>query len=112
LRSDELTGPGGEAISPAMFRAWSSAVLGESVDLLRAELRRALTEWHDAARAASARTAIAPAASAPGATSVAGVFAQIGAKLDGLVSGWRWSERPVRWIRAARERVRRSEPSA
>jgi hypothetical protein len=109
-RSGELTGPAGEAVSPLALRAWSSAALADSLDTVSAELRRVLGEWEGAREVREEVTAPAPRAPEPSpepaSESPSLLRSGIEALLGLAASRWPWSERPLRWVRAAREQGR------
>ncbi len=102
-RSGELVGPGGEVVSSAVLRAWSSAAIGGSVEVLDGELRRVLKEWRapDAAPGDSPVSTAARPAVRPG----------IGAIVDVVVARWPWSKGPIRWLRMARDQARTARRS-
>ncbi len=116
-RSGELTGPAGEAVSEVALRAWSSAVLADSVDALDGEIRRVVASWGDprgarlenAVSAEASQRAHAPVDRAEPAPAK-GVIGGIEVLLEVAAARWAWGEMPLRslrWLRAARERRRR-----
>ncbi len=102
-RSGELTCASGEAVSPLALRAWSSAALADSLDTVSAELRRVLAEWEGAREVAAPVPSIAPE---PAPQNPSLLRSGIEVLFELAAARWPWSERPLRWVRAAREQGR------
>lgn len=102
-RSGELTGPAGDAVTPVVLRAWSSATLGDSIDTLEDELRRVLAGWEPPAPSLDGAPPEAPAPKRLDDASPRGARVTLGALLDRAVSAWPIGEAPLRWLRAVRD---------
>ena len=99
-RSGELTAQDAEPITPVALRAWATGATDGSILALEGELRALLASWRETlpdAGAVASPPPVRPAAPPPPAR-VEG----LGALLD-LASRWRWTEAPLRWLRAGRD---------
>ncbi|HEY2511791.1 MAG TPA: hypothetical protein VGI39_13075, partial [Polyangiaceae bacterium] len=102
-RSGELTGPGGETVSPVALRAWSSAPLADSLDVLAAEVRAVLAGWAPLAPLVADALATAPAK----ASTTGSARARLASIFEAAAARVPFGPSSLEWLRAARARVGR-----